>query len=475
MAARQFADPTFLPGDWFLNLPVGPRTPFQIVLWPLVRTLPLVAVSIVGRVLALLALAIALSRLARRLGLTPAATVLAVGVYVVLGQSLVAGEWIFGSLESKVAAYALIAYGLEQLIVGQLARAGLLFGAATTLHVIVGGWATVAAVITVLWSGTGTARERWRALALALLAAAPGLTLALYAAATADAAGRASASDLYVHFRNPHHADPRAWAISWRTITKGTAVLAVLGWTLYARPRASAEAWIARFALATFLPLGSVLLATRFPSGHVVLQLFPFRVGSAITLLAGVALGTAMLLRWFPAPLARWLPRVAGLGIAVLAVQAFARNLALLRVFPEGGWPSNVSAERAHSLLDACTFVRQHTDPDALVLASPAIDSIGYLMRRPVVVLFKCVPSHPRALHEWHGRLVDMNGGPFRLPGWSAQHEVDANFRALSRDQYLALGEKYGASVLLVRRRDDLDLPVLYANADWSVLALDRQ
>jgi hypothetical protein len=217
------------------------------------------------------------------------------------------------------------------------------------------------------------------------------------------------------------------------------------------------------------------LLATRFPTGHVILQLFPFRVGSAISLLAGVALGTALLLRWVPAPLARWLPRVAALWIAVLAVQAFARDIALLRVFPEGGRPREVPAERARSLLDACTFVRQHTAPDAIVLASPAIDSIGYLTRRPVVVLFKCVPANPRALHEWHDRLVDMNGGAFRRPGWLAQDEVDEHFGGLSRSQYLALGEKYGASLLLVRRRDDLDLPLLYANQHWSVLALDGQ
>ena len=472
MAARQWADPAFLPGDWFLNLPAGPRTPFQILLWPLVRALPLIAVSIVGRTLALLGLAFALSRLAWRLGLTPAATVLAGGMYVALGQSLVAGEWIFGALESKVAAYALIACGLDRLIVGKLLRAGLLFGAATTLHVIVGGWATLAAVITVLWTQAGTPRERWRALAAAIFAAAPGLALGLWAAMAADATSGSSASALYVYFRNPHHADPRAWNIGWTTTTMGLSVLVVLVWTQHRRPWWSAEAWIARFALATLLPLGVVVIAMRFPTGHAVLQLFPFRVGSAISLFAGVALATTMLLRWFPESCARWLPRVAASWIAVMAVQAFAHDLALLRLFPEGGRPGGEPVERALSLVDACVFVRQHTQPDAIVLASPAIESVGYLTRRPVVVLFKCVPPYARALHEWHGRLVDMNGGNFRHRGWAVNQEVDRHFGRLSTSQYLTLGEKYRASVLLIRRRDDLDLPLLYANAHWSVLAL---
>ena len=385
-----------------------------------------------------------------------------------------AGEWIFGALESKVVAYALIACGLERLIVGQLGRAGLLFGAATTLHVIVGGWATLAAVITVHWMGVGTPRERWRALAAAIVAAAPGLALALWAAMTADATSGSSASAIYVYFRNPHHADPRAWKVGWTTMTIGLSVLAVLVWAQH-RPRRSAQAWVARFALATLLPLGIVLLATWFPAGHAVLQLFPFRVGSAISLLAGIALATTMLLRWFPAPVARWLTRVAALAIAVLAVQAFAHDVALLRLFPEGGRPRREPIERALALVEACAFVRHHTPPDAIVLASPATESIGYLTRRPVVVLFKCAPSNARALHEWHRRLVDMNGGDFTHVGWTAEHEVDERFSRLSTSQYLALGEKYRASVLLVRRRDDLNLPLLYANAHWSVLALNGQ
>jgi hypothetical protein len=326
----------------------------------------------------------------------------------------------------------------------------------------------------------GTPRERWRALAAAACAAAPGLALGLWAVMPTDAASGLSASvpsasALYVYFRNPHHADPRTWRIGGTTLATMLPVFAVLIGAQYKGSRWSAQTWIARFALATFLPLGIVLLASRSPTGHVVLQFFPFRVGSAISLLASVALVTSLVLRSFPAPFARWLARVAALWIAVSTVQGFQQRLAILNRFPEGGWPSGEPAERALSLVEASNFVRQHTPRDATVLASPATDTVGYLTRRPVVVLFKCVPPYAGALREWHARLVDMNGGSFTQRGWGANTEVGEHFAHLSTNQYLRLGEKYRASVLLVRRRDDLDLPVLYANAHWSVLALDGQ
>jgi hypothetical protein len=74
---------------------------------------------------------------------------------------------------------------------------------------------------------------------------------------------------------------------------------------------------------------------------------------------------------------------------------------------------------------------------------------------------------------EWYDRLIQLNGGaPPTSRGFEAGKEVDSNFNRLSENQYLALGRRYGAQYLFVRKRDSLGLPRLYENDDWIVCRL---
>ena len=85
--------------------------------------------------------------------------VLSAGLFVTLNDRLhMAGEWIIGGVEAKGFAYVLVLLGLESLVRDSLGRATLSFGAASAFHVIVGGWAVIAAA----WSGWQVATgRRW--------------------------------------------------------------------------------------------------------------------------------------------------------------------------------------------------------------------------------------------------------------------------------------------------------------------------
>ncbi len=54
-----------------------------------------------------------------------------------------AGEWIVGGIEAKGFAWALVLWAMQALIRGRWNLALVLIGAATSLHVVVGGWAAV--------------------------------------------------------------------------------------------------------------------------------------------------------------------------------------------------------------------------------------------------------------------------------------------------------------------------------------------
>ena len=62
-----------------------------------------------------------------------------------------AGEWVIGGVEAKGFAYVLVLLGLEALLRSRWNRALWLFGEASAFHVLVGGWAMVAAAVAWLW------------------------------------------------------------------------------------------------------------------------------------------------------------------------------------------------------------------------------------------------------------------------------------------------------------------------------------
>ena len=199
------------------------------------------------------------------------ASVLTATLFVFLVQHYnMAGEWVVGGAESKGFAFALIFFALEALVDGYWNRMWLLLGLAAAFHVLVGGWAAVAAatawtlrrgsmetqvcnaatseledparrppvgrprcsnVLPVDSPGTcngslpaaSSLAQRpscftgrascWLAPLIAFLLALPGLVPSLLMNRGVDPAVTKQAYQIYVFERLPHHLDPaRFWA-----------------------------------------------------------------------------------------------------------------------------------------------------------------------------------------------------------------------------------------------------------------------
>ena len=176
--AKHWLDPTFIRNDWRLDQPPGPRLPFLVLAAPLVRILPIEHAAILGRPLGFALVSLAAALLLVRIGLSPLEGVAVVAAYLALGQSLAAGEWLVGNLESKVVAYACVLVALATAPT-RVVVAGATLGFATTMHLLVGGWATLLLAAAAWWTGVATARERWKAIAAWLLFASPGIAITL--------------------------------------------------------------------------------------------------------------------------------------------------------------------------------------------------------------------------------------------------------------------------------------------------------
>ena len=472
--AKQFAIPDFISGDWYLNINQEVRRPFHVLVYPLVKYLPLVAATLIARWVTCLALAVGLGLILWRLQIGVGSTIAIIWFFYDQGQSLPPGtEWFLRLIEAKAVAYAFLFFAIYALGRGRLKLMGVLAGLATLFHVLVGGWGSVALGLTVLTRGTGTWKERFLALGLwvatcsyvlvaavrGLMAEVPGLTY--------------DPTWIYVFFRNHRHLVPSGFEFD----TEEIIFILIAGWVLLrvgkfwkGSPMAKT---VAQVALWTLLPYGLGLLASLSTHGAPFLKLYPFRVGSSLFLLLGTILTIPVLLRTFLTPFGR---RLLLIGVAYLALSDawldFNRGLDDLKRFPMGAKVrSSVSSTRR--LHRACNWIRTSTPRDALILAPITEEAINYLAERPVVVTFRQVPSAPEDVHEWFTRLVAFNRGkvPVRK-NYAAAREIRSNFERMSESEFRQLALKYGASYLLFRQRRELLLPLRYENSEWAVYDL---
>lgn len=475
--AKQFADPSYLPGEWYLNRSGSPRRPFQILLYPLVKLLPLTKAAVVARVLGYLFVSIGLGLIARRAGLNAVSACVAIGAYLWLGhQALLPGSnSILKRPEGLVAGYGLLFLSIHALMYERVRLAAAYAGLATTFHVLVGGWGSLALGLTVLSQRTGTLRQRITSLGVWCVTGCVGIYYALaflWEPETGDLGfdvGR-----IIVYFRNPHHLDPLSWSWPWDVVVWAFVLLGVILTQSLPGVRRRAVTLVARVTLWSLLPALCGLLVVRFSFAHKFLSLYPFRVGSTWLTLFGLIIGMSIVVRCLRRRfITSAVRRVLLLGAACfffwLAGQRFVTGWESLRRYPEGAAERTVS--RTDGLYDVCHWIRDNTEPGALLLASPHIKSVSYLSRRPVVVRFQNDPSKRADVAEWYRRILDFNDGADpRQRGYDASKEIDLRFRRLPASAYLELARKYGAAYLMLKRRDEVQgLRRIYKKGPWTV------
>ena len=215
--AAHFWNHAWAPGDFFLET-ADAHTVFYWTFGWLSLWLPLPALAWVGRLLTWGLLAWAWQRLSTAVVPRPWYSILTAGLLVLLvAQFHMAGEWIIGreedgggGVEAKGFAYVLALLALAALVRGAWNRAWLFSGAATSLHVLVGGWTMVAIGWAWLVLGRGnrpTLRSLTPALAGAGVLALPGLIPALLLNRGVDHATIDAANQIYVFDRLGHHLD----------------------------------------------------------------------------------------------------------------------------------------------------------------------------------------------------------------------------------------------------------------------------
>lgn len=443
--------PDWLASDWTLAGGAPEHFLWNHTVGLLGLILPLAPLGWVGRFAVWTLGVYAILRLARRLGVPRWAALVAFGVWLGFGQSLVADSWMFMTLEAKTLAYPLLLLGLERLLAGRPGAAGLLGGLAASFHPSVGLFGGVALAAGALLAGLGP-RGWIHFAALAAVGALPG------AIAVAPTLGGGHADwSLLVHTRMPFHLDPLTWPGSRMA---GLGFLFVLG-ILHAMWLGDRR-WriLAAFQGATAFAF-AVGFVVRMTGPVEALQAFPFRLLPLLTPLFALLALADTLLR---------LDRTLSLGPVRRTVLALVAMLALMSLpDPVSPWTRRVSRlgrppGEPPGLLASYRWVGEHTAKDARGVAPPGLDPRAWVLSERGYVVSSEFHIYDR-FPEWRSR-VEALGGPFPSgEGW--RERLFVHFAALPEAEVRRLFDGWDVDFWITPAA--YDLPVGFREDGWTV------
>ena len=474
--ARHYWNPAWCPNDFFLNS-ADAHAPFYFAFgWPLLY-IPMGTFAWVGRTLASGLLAFGWVQLTS--SLTRRSGVALVGAAIMLGLNTFfqsAGEWVAGGFEGKGIAYAFIFWALGEIMKNRWNRGWILLGIASIFHVVVGGWACVAATIGWFLLGRHSDRPTFRSqigaiaagFAISCLGLVPGLQLRGQATveATIDAA------HIQVFTRLPHHLNPAQFFFRTTFPFLTPPAIWFLGlcliWILMARRQKDIltlrrlDSFTAGVLAIAFIGLCISLATQNRPTlAARLLQFYWFRLADVIVPVA-VALAAAYHLsreQRLKCPPVRVAILVAILGILLWPV---------VQLYQAGGVPPadrkfTTGPRQFDDWQAVCRAAREVSPPEAVFLTPKYAHTFKWYADRGEVGTWKEMPQDAPSIVKWHDRLNKMHlWGPLGMVPLSER----------SVDDLQMLGKAYGANFILTRSTPPLALPLLYRNDSFALYRL---
>ncbi len=457
--AKHHWEPEWCDRDLFLAS-ADSHVVFYATLGVLAHLLPLPAAAWVGRLLVWGAMAWGWRRLST--AIVPRFGTAAVSASLALtlnAYGAMAGEWFVGGLEAKGVAYALVFFGLADVVAARWGRGLVLLGGAAAFHVLVGGWSLAAAAFAWLVdrrTARPSAASLVPAAALSLALAAFGIVPGLLLTRGADPLAVAEANRFLVGTRIAHHLYPPFFLETFGPRHAKLWLVLVAAWCWF--PAEPPRRRLRGFVLATGLISLAGLAIARFGAGPqpwaaALLKFYWFRladttvaVGGAIELVATTAALRSRLLR-----LAAW----ALLGLA--AGVHGARQFALREQAPMGRGERLFAAANLPDWRDVCRWFREQTPTDALVLTPRSFQSFKWYAQRAEFATWKDMPQDASSLVAWSQRLADLYGNE---DGW---------VQFFPRDRIVDVCRRYEVDYVVTYGDPPIALPVAYRNNTFTV------
>lgn len=322
--AKHYWQPQWCAGDLFLESADAHAVFFWSYGWT-TKFFSLTAAACIGRGIAWGLFAVAWLGLVREFSCRPWRGFWTAAIYLAAVQyANMSGEWVIGGIEGKSLAYPLLLLGLTAVVQGRWRAVFPWLGLASAFHVLVGGWAVLAA------AATWFVRRRRDQLQLSSLVVpcAVGGAFALCAVLPAlaltrglDAQTTSDANIIYVYLRLPHHLVFHRFA-AWHIARFGILTALACGIAWRCRGLASFERLALFTAASLVIALAGILidqsLLGNFTLSASLLRYYWYRLADAVVP-AAFAIGLLV-----------WYEQVAGTERSRRAVLAACLSVAVL-------------------------------------------------------------------------------------------------------------------------------------------------
>lgn len=447
-------NPEWIAGDWTLAEPNVRHYTFNLLFgWP-TKFLPLEVFGWIGRIGCWVLTLWTLFRIGERLGLRAGTVSIAVLLWLSIGQSLVAGEWIFGGFEAKTVAYVLLFLAIDGFLRDRPLRSALVLGACFSIHPAVGLWGGVGMLVPAVWN-LGLSWKLLRTGVVVVIAALPGVIPVLWHGAPVPA----EELRFQVLVRLPYHLDPLIWDRSLMLILVAMTVLLVtVGFT---QPDRRVKQLLIALPVALLLMFCLGVLARLAGSWGFVL-LMPFRLFPLLVPLLFLMLLVGGLRRDVPFPLRGW-------QVVLVIVSLVCLPNPLLRTVDRAWAQHTAWTKPADEIQQAFQWVQQNTPADAVLISPPWRDDALLLSERPQVSVWAICPQ-PH-MTEWRERSEALRGDDWRQTAqesWLVK--MKAGYQQLDLPAIADVRKKYGGDYLLSSQH--YALPVVFTAGEWHVYHL---
>ncbi len=490
--AKQYADPAWIPQDWYLNQAAGYRLLFNNLVGWLILNFGFLATSIIGRLICYSLVATGLVLIGQKLKLSlPFLLLATIGcTYQGYNQGAIAGEWFVGGLEAKAFAYGLSLIAIAFMLRRHYLVMTLFLGLATSFHVLVGGWAFLT-TLGWLCFRPSTRLSKLKEIGFLLLLiycvtsvfAIPAVAQHLLESESTSASTASisfSPSYIYVFLRLAHHLNPLSWnIISW---IKLIIYLLLLGRSMMLLHNQKDQQEMTRvnvirlelgeFALISLIPfLGGLAIALFDHQGNW-LQYYPFRFGDVMLPIIACLL-TACTLESYLSKSKKSLKRLVHrivIGILLIQTAIFTYQVVSLQQFPSAQQDVNPQWKTMSN------WIREHTPKDAVIVSHPIqLVNFSWLTERATIAKVKLFPQTDQKILEYYQRIDDLSGNS-SLEEYITQNKLNKRelmqfisdgFEDLSTDQAKALMSKYHSQYFLTTVKHHLELEVAYRYAPY--------
>ncbi len=471
--AKHFWNPKWCPDDLFLSSSFS-HWLFYVAFGWLSKFLSLSAFAWMGRVLTWAALAFAWQRMSQSVIQLRLFSVLSAAFFLLLNERFhLAGEWVVGGFEAKGFAYAFVMLGLAKLSERKWHHAWPLLGVASLFHVLVGGWALLAAGISFvcctkankvqkawfipIWQHV---REQWLPIVVTIGMIFAAALPPLLADSSARSEDVSLAHSTYVNFRISHHLTFSAFAANR---VARFSLLVVFGIWLHVWVKQDSKSLSRRLQPLVWFATGTLIIsycglmlsgfaeqndrASLWAAG--LLRFYWFRIAdfgvpAVLSLACCLVLGKWM--TFGPTKFHRMMPFVFAATVTAATVLMISENYSDPRPVADQSLPTyEDSPERTvatwRNWKKVCDWIRINTAEDAIFFTPAEQQTFKWYAHRTEVVAWKDVPQNAASIIQWRERIATLYDPQQRFANGLLQY---------TDEQLLQLAKTYGATHLLI-------------------------